>query len=309
MSPDVVLLLLAGVLVIACVGLVFFASGSAEQAAVVRAESSGLRGSFRGGFIRPLNHAFVRTRYGVDLERRFTEANLRRLYPLEYTVLGIVSVILVFFVANSQVTVFYAVLMMIGALWGLLALLGFLRQRQYRLFLGQLPELARILANSTSAGLSIRTALQIAAAEMSDPAGRELSVLNDELSIGTPIDIGLERMEQRIPGRDLTVLIGTLVISQRSGGSLITALRGMAQALEDRKETAREVRTLITQASFTGYVVVIFGVGLLLLFNWMSPGLLYDLTSNILGQIALFITGITYVIGLVLINRITKVKI
>lgn len=304
-----ILLLLAGVLIVLCIGLVLFASGSADQAAIVRTESGGLRGSFRGGIVRPLDHAFQRTRYGADLAKRLTEANVRALYPLEYTFWGITVVVMVFFVAQTQITLFYAFLLAIGALWGLLGLIGYLRQRQYRLFLAQLPELARILANSTSAGLSIRTALQIAAAELSDPAARELAMLNDELSVGAPIDSALERMEKRIPGRDLAVLIGTLVISQRAGGSLITALRGMAQALEDRKETAREVRTLVTQASFTGYVIVAFGVGLALLFNWMAPGLLYYLTSSILGQIALVITGVSYLVGLVLINRIAQVKV
>lgn len=304
-----ILLLLGAVLVVSCIGLVLFASGSAEQAAVVRAESGGLRGSVRGGIVRPLDRAFGKSRLGAWLGTRLIEANLRKLYPLEYAAVGLAAVLSTYFIAQSQVTIVWALLIALGAAWGFVLVLAALRRRQYRLFLQQLPELARILANSTSAGLSIRTALQIAAAEMSDPAGRELGLLNDELSIGAPIDTALERMEQRIPGRDLAVLIGTLVISQRSGGSLITALRGMAQALEDRKETTREIRTLVTQSSYTGYMVVGMGVGLVLMFNLISPGLLYDLTSTLLGQIALVVTGISYVIGLVLINRISQVKI
>lgn len=276
---------------------------------MVRAESGGLRGSFRGSVVRPLDHAFLKIRFGRNLARRLTEANLRSLYTLEYAVIGLAAVGLTFAIVQAHVALFYALLITVAVLWSLFKLLSYLRNRQYRLFLAQLPELARILANSTSAGLSIRSALQIAAGELSDPAGRELAVLNDELSIGTPIDIALERMEERIPGRDLAVLIGTLVISQRSGGSLITALRGMAQALEDRKETTREVRTLITQASYTGYVVVAFGVGLVLMFNVLSPGLLLDLTTSVIGQIALFVTAISYVIGLTLIQKLTRVKV
>lgn len=309
MPVELILILLAVVLVIACLGLVVIASGTADAAAVVRAESGGLRGTFRGSIIRPLNTAFIRTRWGGKLSTRLVEANQRSLYAVEYLTIGLLVVVASFLVANSEMTTFYAVLVAAGVVVGFFLLLNALRQRQYRLFLSQLPELSRILANSTSAGLSIRSALQIAAAEMSDPAGRELGILNDELNIGTPIDVGLERMERRIPGRDLAVMIGTLVISQRSGGSLITALRGMAQALEDRKETQREVRTLMTQAKYTGYVVVAFGVILVLFLNWLSPGVLYDLTSSLVGQIAIFFTAGTYVLGLFLIHRITRVKI
>ena len=85
-----------------------------------------------------------------------------------------------------------------------------------------------------------------------------------------------EQMEQRLPGRELGVLVGTLVISSRSGGSLISALRDIAGTLEDRKELKREVRTLLTQATYTGYLVVAMGIGLLFLLNAMHPGLLQD---------------------------------
>lgn len=308
-TPGLILLLLGVVLILACAGILLFAGGTLDQAAVVRSESGGLRGSFRGGVIRPLNQLFQQTAPGEALARRLVEANLRALYPLEYFILGVLIVVGTFLIASSEVTLVWALLITGGVMVILLNALSALRDRQYRLFLAQLPELSRILANSTSAGLSIRSALEIAAGEMSNPAGRELAILNDELRIGTPLDVALERLEARIPGKDLAVLIGTLVISQRSGGSLITALRGMAQALEDRKETTREVRTLMTQASFTGYMVVIFGVGLVLMFNWINPGLLYDLTSTLIGQIALIITGATYVLGIIIIRRITKVKI
>ncbi|GAB3044685.1 type II secretion system F family protein [Sediminivirga luteola] len=309
MSPELLLLLLAGVLVVAVVGFLLFTAGSAEQAAIVRSESGGLRGSFRGAVIRPVDRAFQRLPLGRWLATSLTEANLRSVYAVEYALAGLLVVVLVFLIALTQITWFYAAALAFGVAWGMLIVLRKLRERQHRLFLAQLPELARILANATNAGLSIRTALKIAATELSDPAGRELALLNHELNIGTPIDVALERLEQRVPGRDLSVLVGTLVISQRSGGSLISALRGMAGALEDRKESAREVKTLMTQSSYTGYLVVGFGVGIVLMLNAISPGLLYDLTSTVLGQIGLVFTAVCYLIGLVLIGRMTRVKI
>lgn len=303
------MLLLAAVLIIAVAGVVIFASGTSDQASIVRSESIGIRHGFRDRVIRPLDRQFRKTSLGSRLATRLTEANLRAIYPVEFATGTTAVVLLTFIIANQHVTLLYALLLTVGMAWGAFKVLGMLRERQYALFLRQLPELSRVLANSTSAGLSIRTALQVAAAELNDPASRELEILNHELSIGTPIDVALERMEARIPGRDLTVLIGTLVISQRSGGSLITALRGMAEALEDRKETTREVRTTITQSKYTGYMVVAFGVGMVLMFNAMSPGLLYDLTSSLLGQIAIAVSAVTYVGGLLMISRLTRVKI
>lgn len=309
MSPNLIVLLLAAALIIAVAGIVVFASGSADQSSIVRSESVGVRTGLRDRVVHRADRVFRRTALGSRLAKGLTEANLRAIYPIEFALITLSLLVLTFMVTNQQVTWFYALLLTVGVGWGAFKVLQILRERQYRLFLRQLPELARVLANSTSAGLSIRTALQVAASELNDPARRELEILNHELNIGTPIDIALERMETRIPGRDLTVLIGTLVISQRSGGSLITALRGMAEALEDRKETAREVRTTITQSKYTGYMVVAFGVFMVLMFNAMSPGLLYDLTSSLLGQVAIGIAALAYTGGLLMISRLTKVQI
>lgn len=309
MSPNLIMLLLAAALIIGVVGVVVFSSGTIDQASIVRSESVGVRLGFRSRVVRRFDKAFQRTGLGGRLAKRLTQANLRAIYPLEFVLIASGVIVLTFTFTNQHVTWFYALLVTVFMAWGLSKALNMLRDRQYSMFLKQLPELSRVLANSTSAGLSIRTALQVAATELSDPAQRELELLNHELSIGTPIDVALERMEARIPGRDLTVLIGTLVISQRSGGSLITALRGMAEALEDRKETAREVRTTITQSKYTGYLVVAFGVGMVLMFNTMSPGLLYDLTSSLLGQIAIAVAGAAYVAGLLMISRLTKVNV
>lgn len=204
---------------------------------------------------------------------------------------------------------FYAVLLAALVGWGLWAVLSYLRERQRQKFIAQLPEFARIMANSTNAGLSMSSSLRVAAHELADPAGRELTILERELAVGTPLDVGLERMSDRIKGRDLDVLVSTLVISQRAGGSLISALRGLSTTLEDRKETRREVKTIVTQSSFTGYLVVAFGVGFVLVMNMMTPGLLYKLTSTVIGQIAIVLAALAYAAGLLMIHRLTRVKL
>ncbi|WP_022873203.1 type II secretion system F family protein [Nesterenkonia alba] len=309
MSPGVLLLVLAGVLVLAVMGVMIFSSGTADQRAVIRAESGGLRGNLRLSVVRPLDRLLQALPVGRRLVTALTEANLRSLYASEYALLGVGVVLAVLTIAMQQVAWFYAVLAGIATGWGLLVLLNRLRERQRQRFVAQLPELARVLANSTNAGMSIKGALEVAEHELRDPAAREIAAVNRELTVGTPLDVALERLEERLPGRDLSVLVSTLVISQRSGGSLISALRGMSVALEARKETAREVKTLMTQSQFTGWMMIAFGVGTVLLFNVFSPGLLHQMTTTIVGQAAILIAAVAYVVGLALISRISKVRV
>ena len=61
----------------------------------------------------------------------------------------------------------------------------------------------------------------------------------------------MENLGERLPSRELSVLVSTLAIQQRSGGDLVRALSDMAATLEARRETQREVKTLMAGATAT----------------------------------------------------------
>ena len=127
--------------------------------------------------------------------------------------------------------------------------------------MGQLPELARILSNGASAGLSMVSAYGVAVQELDDPAQTELQIALEEIRIGQPFERAMENLGQRLPSRELAVLVSTLAIQQRSGGDLVRALSDMASTLEARRETQREVKTLMAGATASSYVVMFIGAG------------------------------------------------
>lgn len=297
------------VLALATIGTVVYAMGTAEQSDLVRIERGRDNIPFRQEYVRPVDRAFQKTRLGRYLSTALIQANLRNIYSVEYLAITTALCILTILCTSRFIAIFYAFALGALILFFSWRLIESLKERQREKFIQQLPEFARIMANSTGAGLSIQTALGVAASELPDPAGREFEALKRELEIGTPLDLALERMSARIPGRDLDVLVSTLVIAQRSGGSLISSLRGMSDTLEFRKETKREVKTLVSQSSYTGYLVAAFGVGFVLLLSSMTDGLLYDLTSTLIGQVALVISGVLYAVGIFAIQRLVRIKL
>ena len=78
--------------------------------------------------------------------------------------------------------------------------------------------------------------------------------------------------------------MSTLLVSARSGGSLVTSLRTIADTLEERKETRREIRTTLAQSIVTGYMVIGLGFAILVLLNVVNPGTVETMTRNLLGQ-------------------------
>ena len=127
------------------------------------------------------------------------------------------------------------------------------------------------------------SAYGIAVKELDDPARTELQIALTEIRIGQPFERAMENLGERLPSRELSVLVSTLAIQQRSGGDLVRALSDMATTLEARRETQREVKTLMAGATASSYVVMVIGAAALFLADLTRPGTLDRVASSPLG--------------------------
>lgn len=198
-----------------------------------------------------------------------------------------------------------------GMLVVLVALHLLKRRRAQRVdrFVAQLPELSRLLSNSAEAGLSIRRGLEMAAKEMDEPARSEIAQVVSELALGRSLQSGLEHLSERLPSRELGVLMQTIVIQSRSGGALVKALAGISATLEERQQLRREIRTATAGATFTAVMVVGVAFGALLIMNLVNPGALDQLLSEPLGVVVIFVAGGLFGLGFVLMRTVGKVDL
>jgi tight adherence protein B len=248
-----------------------------------------------------------RTRLGTAMRRELDVAGSPR-RPVEVLLAGLgiaaaVSALLWFLLAPAFV--------LVGVLAGLVAVrvyLGRARFRRREAFVAQMPELARVLANATHAGLSVSTAIGIAVDEMDEPARTELSRVSTSLAYGNSLDDALGEMRDRLPSRELRVLLSTILVSARSGGSLVTSLQTIADTLEQRKETRREIVSLLSQSVATGYTVMVLGVLMLVGLNLIGDDTVERMTLHPIGQIALLVAAGLYVLGFLLIRSLTRIK-
>lgn len=90
---------------------------------------------------------------------------------------------------------------------------------------------------------------------------------------------------------------------------MVTALRNISTTLEARKEVRREVKTVLSQAVATSYVIIAMGVGSLLIINIVVPGGLRELTSNIVGILLVTVSATLFVLGLILVKKMAKVDV
>lgn len=176
-------------------------------------------------------------------------------------------------------------------------------------FTAQLPEMARIIANGNSAGLSIVRCLSMAGRELPEPAGDELRKVAKQLDLGWSVDQSLRELSARLPSRELDVLMRTIVIQSRSGGALSSALSEISQTLEDRKELRREVRTVILGSAVSGYAVITMGCGAIILMNLMQPGMLDQMAESTVGRIVIAISMLFFCLGAVLMRIVSRIEV
>ncbi|MGI5393024.1 type II secretion system F family protein [Streptomyces sp. CA-251251] len=314
MELDTLVTLTTGITLLTCtlavVGLHSWAAGKAQRDALVdRLSATGrLTPSGRPRRFRTLDRRLRRTKLGRQLELRLAATGLD-VTPGEFFAYMLAAVAGLWLIGQAALAPFF------GPLAGLLGIavavqfLNWQRQKRIEKFINQLPELARILANATQAGLALRTAIGMAAEELEAPAGEELGKVADQLALGASMDDALGELGERLPSRELVVLVTTLVLSNRAGGQVVSALRNLTETLEERKETRREVRTQLSQVSMTSYAVPVLGVGSLFLMNGVKDGALERMTGSPAGQAAVIIAFALYAVGFVLIRRLSRIDV
>ncbi|MEV7087350.1 type II secretion system F family protein [Streptomyces sp. NPDC093085] len=303
-----------GVTLLCCLlgvmGVHAYAAGKSQRQALVDRLSTtgqipivGRRKRFAG-----LDRYLRKTKLGKKLELKLASTGLD-ITPGEYFVYMLAAVVALWTIASSILAAFFGPLAGLTALWGANTFLNWQRTKRTERFINQLPELSRILANATQAGLALRTSLSMAADELEAPAGEELARVARRLAVGESLDSALGELAERLPSRELVVLVTTLVLSNRAGGTVVSSLRNLTETLEERKETRREVKTQLSQVTVTAYAVPGFGFAALLLLNAVMPGALDRMTSALIGQVAVIVSLVLYAIGFVVIRRLSRIDI
>ncbi|MEU1470833.1 type II secretion system F family protein [Streptomyces sp. NPDC005761] len=296
--------------VLGVMGLHAYAGGKADRDALVdrlshtgQIQAAGRHRRFQG-----VDRRLRKTGLGRRIELKLAATGME-ITPGEFFVYALIAMAGLWMVASSILASFFGPVAALVGLWGTNAFLNYQRTKRTERFINQLPELSRILANATQAGLALRTALSMAADELEDPAGEELARVARRLSVGESLDDAMSELTERLPSRELVVLVTTLVLSNRAGGTVVSSLRNLTETLEERKETRREVKTQLSQVTVTAYAVPGFGIGAMLLMNAVMPGALDRMTGAFIGQVAVIVSLVLYAIGFIVIRRLSRIDV
>ncbi|MCL2849886.1 MAG: type II secretion system F family protein [Micrococcales bacterium] len=307
MTPAIIAAICGVTAVLAMVTVSVWESERARTRSLLDAVDGTPSGSF--GRVGVFDRRFRRTAVGRRATLLLAGAGLTAWTPFGFVTMVLTGALVFAVVTLSLAGRAAAVLLFVVVIVGVWQWLRRQQGRRIEQFIAQLPELARLLANGASAGLGVRRSLELAARELAEPARTEVEQVCGELALGQSMNQALQTLSERLPSRELAVLVHTLVIQHRAGGALVTALSRIATTLEERKQLRREARTAATGSGFSGMVVVGLAGFSVVVMNLMSPGVMDKMLGMLAGQVALVVAVSCFVVGFVLLRRVTKVDV
>jgi tight adherence protein B len=182
------------------------------------------------------------------------------------------------------------------------------RRRRYRAAVERsLPEVATAVADSLSAGRSLRASLTAATASLAGPPAAELAQLGAELDLGAPTTAAVGAWRRRMRSARIDAFAAALLSQQEAGGDLAALLRRFAAGAAERERVAEDARSATAQARFTGLLVVAMPSGGALFAELVQPGFLARLLGSPPSAVLLGLAAALQVAGFVAIRRLSQV--
>jgi tight adherence protein B len=182
------------------------------------------------------------------------------------------------------------------------------RRRRYRRAVERsLPEVATAIADSLSAGRSLRASLPAAVASLDGPPATELARLGAELDLGAPTVAVVEGWRRRMRSERVDAFAAALLSQRLAGGDLASLLRSFAAGAEERERVAEDARSATAQARFTGLLVVAMPTGGALFAELLQPGFLAKLLASPPSAVLLALAVALQIAGFVAIRRFAQV--
>lgn len=182
------------------------------------------------------------------------------------------------------------------------------RRRRYRRRVERsLAEVATAIADSLSAGRSLRASLGTAVGSLDGPAASELAQLAGELELGGATGEVLERWRRRMRSQRVDALVAALLSQRLAGGDLAGLLRRFAAGAAEQERVAEDAKSATAQARFTGLLVVAMPTGGALFAELLEPGFLAKLLASPPSAVLLVLAAVLQLLGFLAIRRFAQV--
>lgn len=256
-----------------------------------------------------VNRSLLKFEISASIKRMIDQADLQItvmrlvLFSLTAAALG--------FLAASMITVSFPLKCLLGFIAGAFPFLHVISKRKKRMkkFLQLLPDALDLMARGLSAGHAFTEALQMVASEMPEPISSEFRKTYDEQNLGLSLKLALDNMVQRVPLLDLRMCVTAIMIQRETGGNLSELLEKVAYTIRERFRIMEDLKTLTLSSRWSAWLLCALPIFLAIYMTAMNPTYMEVMWRDPRGHNLLFVAAIMQILGMLMVQKIMKIKI
>ncbi len=173
----------------------------------------------------------------------------------------------------------------------------------------KLLDLTMGLANGMRSGLALPQALEAVSKRMADPMQEELAIVLREYRLGLELPDALTRLNERMPCEDLRLLVTTIRLTTKSGGSLVDVLEKMVEMIRGRTEFQERLKNMTAQGRFEAIAMSLAPIAAFIVLYLIDPDLMGPMLTTGIGWCAIGVIALLVTIGFLVINKIVTVEV
>jgi tight adherence protein B len=183
------------------------------------------------------------------------------------------------------------------------------RDRRFRRFRENFPDVLDSLARALRAGYPLSAAMEMIAAETAPPVSVEMRRTSAEANLGRGWPQALESLARRVPLLEVNMFIAAVQLHARTGGKLSEVMGGLAENMREALALQGEVRSLSAHGKLTGLILTILPVGIAIMMMLVSPGYMQTLFHHPWGKNLIAAAVACLLLAHFLIRKIVDIRI
>jgi tight adherence protein B len=183
------------------------------------------------------------------------------------------------------------------------------RKKRLKKFLQLLPDALDLMSRGLSAGHAFTEALQMVATEMPEPIATEFRKTYEEQNLGLSLKLALQNLVERMPLLDLRMCVTAVLIQRETGGNLSELLEKVAYTIRERFRIMEDLKTMTLSSRWSAWLLCALPIFLAVYVTFMNPGYMDVMWRDARGNRLLALAAIMQVLGMLMVQRIMKIRI
>lgn len=166
-----------------------------------------------------------------------------------------------------------------------------------------------IMNNAFKSGRSIVQAIYLVSKELEGPMAEEFKKMHLELSFGLGVDVVFNRFSERMNIEEVAYLTASLTILNKSGGNIVKVFSSIEKSLFNKRKLGLELASLTSGSKMIVNILMFVPLAFILLIRIINPAYFLPLFTHPAGYILIGFTIVYYIIYIIFVRKLLKVKI